>query len=677
MTSLYIHILWFTILFTFFISFLILAVYLTYMSQTIYLSFNLFSLWNLDIRVSFYLDYISLWFRVVVLIIRSVIIVYSYFYIAPYTKSIYFLWLTNLFILSILIVVNIRNLFFLMLGWDGLGLISFFLIVYYQNQRSITSGIFTLLINRLGDRFFLVTIIVFLYSGPVLRMFTSLTPSFIIMLLILITFITKRAIYPFSPWLPLAIAAPTPISALVHSSTLVTAGLYLIMRYSYLLYRSYFLIKLLLVLSLFTSFYAGINSIFEKDIKKLIALSTLSHLGFIGIAFSVGLLQLAFFHLLTHALFKSLLFITIGDIIINLNHSQDIRYLSSGMSYTPMSCIVMYVSLLNLLGIPNVRGYFSKDLVLEIINYSNVSLLAILIVFLNVFFTYYYTYQLFFYSFQPIKVSPYQTFHSPMVIHSLCLLTIRMSTLAFGFFYLSHICYLIVFLPIPSLLKMLPFMINTTVFILLYLNGKMFTSNRPLLNFYFSNMIFLSNVIITMSSNAYYNIRFILVKSTEIGLFNFYLNGFTKERFLRMASSIIKISLISPLKLVLYSVLLLLFILLLLLLNNINYYIWLLLIKFQSKNLTYVNLRTTKPARRYKNYYRINKLFSWLYNDIYCLNFILCNLHVCLCYFISPIRQVHCRLTHLRNYLNYYPYTHFAFYSFPLFIPIISYRRCF
>jgi NADH-ubiquinone oxidoreductase chain 5 len=133
-------------------------------------------------------------------------------------------------------------------------------------------------------------------------------------------------------------AAPTPISALVHSSTLVTAGLYLIIRFSTYLYSSYSLMAILLSLSLYTSFYAGLNTIFETDLKKLIALSTLSHLGFIGMAYSAGLLQLAFFHILTHALFKSLLFMTMGDIIINLNHSQDIRYLSSGAIYTPVSC---------------------------------------------------------------------------------------------------------------------------------------------------------------------------------------------------------------------------------------------------------------------------------------------------------------------------------------------------
>ena len=580
MTSLYYHISWFMPLFILFVLSFLTSIYISYLDQSIYLSINLFSLWNNDISVSFIFDYMSLWFRTVILLIRSVIMIYAYFYMAPYSKTVYFLLLTNLFILSMLIVVNITNLFFLMLGWDGLGLVSFFLIVYYQNQSSITSGIFTVLINRLGDSFFLVTIMIAFYFHSDLTMFSSNIPSVFFIFFLMLTFMTKRAIYPFSPWLPLAIAAPTPISALVHSSTLVTAGLYLIIRFSYLLYSSYDLIKLLLILRLFTSFYAGINSIFEKDLKKLIALSTLSHLGFIGIAFSAGLLKLAFFHMLTHALFKSLLFITMGDIMINLNHSQDIRYLSSGILYTPMSSIVIYVSILNLLGIPNIRGYFSKDLVLEMINYSSVSSVVMFVLFINVFFTYYYTYQLFYFSFQPIKILPYQNFHSPMLIHSLLLFAISCSTLFFGFFFMRNISVFMLLYPVPLLNKILPYLINISMFLFLVLNAKLFCSNHPLVNYYFSNMIYLSNVMLTFSSNVYYNTRFVLVKSLENGLFNYLLNVYRASSVVAISNTLMRLSILHPIKIALYSSIFILFILIFILLNNIIYYIWLLLIKF-------------------------------------------------------------------------------------------------
>nr|WOV68821.1 NADH dehydrogenase subunit 5 [Brachionus falcatus] len=553
MTSMYVHFFWFTIFLVLFLLVFLWALTLSYLGQCFYLSFNMFSLWNLDMTVSFYVDFMAVWFSTIILLISSVIMVYSYFYMAPYSKTVYFLWLTNLFILSMLLVVNMSNLFFLMLGWDGLGLVSFFLIVYYQNQTSITSGVFTLLMNRIGDSFFLVTIMVVFYYQPDFVIFGVSIPSKLVSLLMLFTFMTKSAIYPFSPWLPLAMAAPTPISALVHSSTLVTAGLYLMMRFSYYLYCSYELMQLLLILSLFTSFYAGMNSIFEKDLKKMIALSTLSHLGFIGMAFSVGLLELAFFHMLTHALFKSLLFMTMGDIMINLNHSQDIRYLSSGMVYTPFSSMVMYVSLLNLLGMPNVSGFFSKDMVLEMMNYSSSSAVVITVLFLNVFFTYYYTYQLFFYSFQPVKLVPYQNFHYPMVFHAVLLLAMACSTLFFGFFFMSVINSFLLFYPVPVLNKMLPLVINLAMFLMLYLLSKQFTSNSPLVNYYFSNMMFLSNLCLSLSSSLYYHIGFMLVKTVELGLFSFSVNTYTSSSLIGLSNMILNLSMVRPMNMVLFS----------------------------------------------------------------------------------------------------------------------------
>ena len=574
MTSFYNHLTWFFSLFFFFFLSFFSALYVRYINESFYLSLSLFSFRSRDLSLSFFFDYMSLWFRTLILLISSVIMLYSYFYMAPYRKSVYFLVLTNMFILSMLLVVNISNLFFLMLGWDGLGLVSFFLIIYYQNQRSITSGTFTLLMNRLGDSFFLAAIMLSFYVSQDLTFFGSTLPPHSYVLILLLTFMTKRAIFPFSPWLPMAIAAPTPISALVHSSTLVTAGLYLIMRFSYVFYSSYSLIQLLLVLRLFTSFYAGINSIFEKDLKKIIALSTLSHLGFIGMAFSVGLLKLAFFHMLTHALFKSLLFITIGDIIVNLNHSQDIRYLSSGVLYAPISSLIMCVSLLNLLGLPNLRGYFSKDLILEIMNFSGVSLAVIAVMLLNVFFTYFYTYQLFYFSFQPTKLLPYQNFNQPTYY-------ISISTLGFGFYFNRNIEMFFLFYPVPLYLKLAPVTINLLVFLFLILNKKLLSFVSPSLTYYFSNMMYLSTLALTFSSNAYYHLGFMLVKTVEVGALNFSLNTYHTRLFLSLSSSLLNLSIGHPIKTTLWALVMFGFLCCLILLNNITYYIWLLLIKFQ------------------------------------------------------------------------------------------------
>jgi len=520
-----VHFLWF-ILFSLATFYAGLATLLVLGTKTsIFLSFNLFSTVVLDLKVSFLLDYISLSFITTVLLISSIIIVYSYNYISPYCKPAYFLWVTVLFVSSMLLVITLPNLFFAMLGWDGLGLVSFFLIVYYQNQSSITSGIFTLLINRLGDSFFLASLLLIFYFYPDFTFFSRDLSSPLLIFMLVLTFITKSALYPFSPWLPLAIAAPTPISALVHSSTLVTAGLYLMIRFSYVLYSSPEVIKALLIVRIFTSFYAGFNTVFEVDFKKLIALSTLSHLGFIGLAFSLGLLHLRFFHLLVHALFKSLLFIAIGDIIINLNHSQDSRYLSSGFIYTPFSCFVMSISLVNLLGLPRVRGFFSKDLVLEAATYSNFSTFLEVVLYCNVVFTYYYTYKLFYLTFSTNKLNSYQMFHTVPFTHLYLICLLSLSTLFFSSFFISRIFSFVLLFSMPSLIKFLPLLLNTAMFVYLLVFLTLPTWKRALPTSFFSSILFLTNLAISASSNTYYSVLFTSVKSTELGLINYGLNS--------------------------------------------------------------------------------------------------------------------------------------------------------
>ncbi len=521
MTNFSVHLLFFFVFCCSFLFSVVLFCFLLFFDPVVMLSFRLFDRWFYNLKVCFYLDWMSSLFSAIVLIISSIIMVYSYNYMSPYSKPLPFLWLTSLFVISMLIVIFMPNLFFAILGWDGLGLVSFFLIVYYQNTSSTLSGVFTLLMNRLGDRFFLVSLFLLFYSSKDFTFFSSSLVFFFTSLILVLTFITKRAIYPFSPWLPLAIAAPTPISALVHSSTLVTAGLFLIMRFSYYFYSCPTLTSVLLVVSIFTSLYAGLNSLFEQDLKKLIALSTLSHLGFICMAFSCGLLTLSFFHLLVHALFKSLLFMCMGDIIINVSHSQDIRYLSSGRVSTPSSSFIMIVSLLNLLGIPNLRGFFSKDLVLETMSYSSLSYLVVLFLYINVIFTYVYTYKLMSYSISRVKYVPYMNVHFLTPFHTLLMFCLSLVTLWFASFFLFSVCFDILYLSVPSSVKNLPIVLNTIVFLCLftflclpYLRSKFVMSLS-------SSMLFLSPVLIRAPSLFYTNLVTPFLKSTEYGAFNF------------------------------------------------------------------------------------------------------------------------------------------------------------
>jgi NADH-ubiquinone oxidoreductase chain 5 len=197
--------------------------------------------------------------------------------------------------------------------------------------------------------------------------------------------------------LPAAIAAPTPVSALVHSSTLVTAGVYLLIRFNILLAETS-LGQFLLLISGLTMFIAGLGANFEFDLKKIIALSTLRQLGLIIRILSIGFYKLAFFHLLTHALFKALLFICAGAIIHNMNNNQDIRIIGGISIHIPLTRTCFNVANLALCGIPFLAGFYSKDLILEIVLLRNINIFSFFLYFFSTGLTVSYSFRLVYYS---------------------------------------------------------------------------------------------------------------------------------------------------------------------------------------------------------------------------------------------------------------------------------------
>lgn len=172
-----------------------------------------------------------------------------------------------------------------MMGWDGLGVVSFLLVIYYNNPSRVDSGVITVLINRFGDCLFILRTMLIFYTGIFNLDFLWNQYFVIFSLLVCVGAITKRAQVPFSSWLPAAIAAPTPVSSLVHSSTLVTAGIFLIIRFNYTLFRIF---PFLTIVSLLTIFLGGVGACYELDFKKVVAISTLSQLGFIVFTLSMG-----------------------------------------------------------------------------------------------------------------------------------------------------------------------------------------------------------------------------------------------------------------------------------------------------------------------------------------------------------------------------------------------------
>nr|UPL65267.1 NADH dehydrogenase subunit 5 [Largus sp.] len=330
-----------------------------------------FSLISCSFVMTLLLDYMSLLFMGSVFFISSMVVYYSSSYMVGDNYSLRFLYLMNLFVLSMVLMIVSPNLFSILIGWDGLGLVSYCLVIYFQNIKSYSAGMLTILTNRIGDVAILLCIAWLFNNGSwyfLYYNFYTFDWSFYVILLVILASFTKSAQIPFSSWLPAAMAAPTPVSALVHSSTLVTAGVYLLIRFSNLFV--FFDLSFFLLLASLTMFMSGLGANFEFDLKKIIALSTLSQLGLmVGVLFIGGGL-ISFFHLLTHAFFSALLFLCAGLIIHCVNDTQDIRYMGV-LSYSlPFTLSCFCVANLSLCGLPFLSGFYSKDLALEYLQFT-------------------------------------------------------------------------------------------------------------------------------------------------------------------------------------------------------------------------------------------------------------------------------------------------------------------
>nr|QFG40083.1 NADH dehydrogenase subunit 5 [Munidopsis lauensis] len=351
--------------------------------------------------VTYIFDWVSMLFLGFVLLISAMVLCYSGEYMGSDPNMNRFVYLVLAFVGSMGIFILSPNLISILLGWDGLGLVSYALVIYYQNEKSANAGMLTVLSNRVGDVAILLSIGLMLSLGSwnfiLSSHYLSDEAALLMKFLIVLAAMTKSAQIPFSAWLPAAMAAPTPVSALVHSSTLVTAGIYLMIRFSPALENSHLQVFLLLV-SCLTMFMSGLGASFEYDLKKIIALSTLSQLGVMLSILAMGFSELAFFHLLTHALFKALLFMCAGVIIHGVKEFQDIRYMGNLSKYLPFSVMMMNLSSLALCGAPFLAGFYSKDLILEVAFMSNVNVVAFLLYVLATGLTVCYSFRLVFYS---------------------------------------------------------------------------------------------------------------------------------------------------------------------------------------------------------------------------------------------------------------------------------------
>ena len=324
----------------------------------------------------------SLFFLSLVLLISGRVIIYRNSYISSEQYNSRFISLVLSFVFSIALLILSPNIIRILLGWDGLGVTSYLLVIFYQRNKSYNAGIITALTNRLGDVGILLTIGLFVSSGDwtflFIRDFKDVYRPLIIIILTL-SACTKSAQIPFSAWLPAAIAAPTPVSALVHSSTLVTAGVYLLIRFNNLL-LGVLRTHLLFLFGVLTTIMAGIAAMLEIDIKKVIALSTLSQLGVMITIIGFGKPLLAYLHLLSHAYFKAMLFMCAGIVIHNIKDYQDLRSMGRINCNIPTVSRLINVANLRLCGLPFMRGFYSKDRILEALFISETNLIFFILI---------------------------------------------------------------------------------------------------------------------------------------------------------------------------------------------------------------------------------------------------------------------------------------------------------
>lgn len=371
--------------------------------------------------VGLLVDKLSSVMLVVVTSVSLMVHVYTIGYMAHEEGYQRFFSYISLFTFMMLMLVLANNFIQLFFAWEGVGLVSYLLIGFYiKRQSAIFANLKAFLINRVGDLGFLLGIgLIFTNVGSLnyadvfsrLSEFigtnlngTSLSLITIICILLFIGAMGKSAQFPLHVWLPDSMEGPTPISALIHAATMVTAGIFMVARLSPIYNLSPTASCLMIYVGGINCLFLGILGIIQHDIKRIIAYSTLSQLGYMVVALGCGAYSVAIFHLMTHAFFKGLLFLAAGSVIIAMHHEQDIRKMGGLAKYMPITYTTMLIGSLALAGIPPFAGFFSKDVILESANAAYVagvpgSWFAVVTVYTSVVVTAIYSFRLIFITF--------------------------------------------------------------------------------------------------------------------------------------------------------------------------------------------------------------------------------------------------------------------------------------
>jgi len=329
---------------------------------------------SVNVRWGFYFDSLTVSMLIPVLIVSSLVHVYSIGYMSHDPHNQRFFSYLSLFTFMMIILVTGNNFILMFVGWEGVGVCSYLLVSFWftriaANQSSLSA----FLTNRVGDCFLTIGMFAILWSFGNLDYTTvfSLAPYYsenviiIIGICLLIGAMAKSSQVGLHVWLPMAMEGPTPVSALIHAATMVTAGVYLLMRVSPLIEYSSIVLLLCLWIGAITTVFSSLIGLFQQDIKKVIAYSTMSQLGMMVIAIGLSSYNIALFHLVNHAFYKGLLFLGAGAVIHAVADNQDFRKYGGLISYLPLTYSVMLIASLSLVAFPFMTGFYSKDFIIE------------------------------------------------------------------------------------------------------------------------------------------------------------------------------------------------------------------------------------------------------------------------------------------------------------------------
>lgn len=397
------YIVYFTILNVFlscFFSLHLLFLNFKYNGYLICFLFNWISCDQLQISWELFGDNFTFFMCFVVTFISLLVHLYSNEYMNQDPHFIRFMSYLSLFTFFMLILITAANYIQMFVGWEGVGLSSYLLInFWFTRLQANKAAIKAMLFNRVADMFMLIGLFAIYVTFETFDyvIIFSIAPFFynnlyvldFICIFLFLGAMGKSAQLGFHNWLPDAMEGPTPVSALIHAATMVTAGIFLIIRSSYIFEFSYFALNFIAVIGALTAFFGSTTGLFFHDLKRVIAFSTCSQLGYMILACGLSRFNIAFFHLVTHAFFKALLFLTAGAIIHSMMNEQDIRKYGGSIKYLPLTYISFLVGSLNLIGFPFLSGFYSKDILLELVyvSYNNVGFFCYLLGIFSIFFT--------------------------------------------------------------------------------------------------------------------------------------------------------------------------------------------------------------------------------------------------------------------------------------------------